>query len=293
MSTTRTQQPVAYQYRMRPAWDDRRNWSEWDACSKGAHEDYLRVPRLHDWLYETRALYAAPQPAAAPQAEPECDRCGEPVSRHTSSHWCDNQSFEMPRGLHAAPQPAGEALTDGQITHLIEAAGIPVSDPAQAFALVRLGAARIAKLQAENTDMRKVIDQCNAELLECMRAMEQVGKQRDELQAELGRANDLIAALEQTRCLENKDRDRLKAEVERLRAYCDAHRALVAAQNAMLAASDANIGGHRNPASVRGELDRIAVEARNAELRAAADAARDALAAAKARFDAARDALSA
>jgi hypothetical protein len=61
------QEPVEYQVRTRPMWrDEAEGWTEWRKCSPESYADYVRVPVLHDWQHETRALYAAPVAAAAP-----------------------------------------------------------------------------------------------------------------------------------------------------------------------------------------------------------------------------------
>ncbi len=60
-----TEAVALYQYRTRPDWKDQ--WSEWEECSAAAAADYIRVPRLHGWHYEARALgviAATPQPPA-------------------------------------------------------------------------------------------------------------------------------------------------------------------------------------------------------------------------------------
>jgi len=51
-----------HQFRTKPDWDDRHPWSNWQDCTPEAFADYQRMPRLHDWTYEVRALYAAPLP---------------------------------------------------------------------------------------------------------------------------------------------------------------------------------------------------------------------------------------
>lgn len=63
------QEPVAWQTRTRPAWNDG-TWGPWRKCSKEYAEDIKKTPSLHDWLYEARALYALPgaQPAWSSQA---------------------------------------------------------------------------------------------------------------------------------------------------------------------------------------------------------------------------------
>lgn len=69
-------EPVLYQRRMRPTWErDGKGWTMWEECTKEAHDDCLRVPVLHDWQHEARALYAAPPLSSEQQAEGE-GACG-------------------------------------------------------------------------------------------------------------------------------------------------------------------------------------------------------------------------
>ena len=53
------QEPVEWQTRTRPAWNDG-TWGPWRRCSEEYAEDIKKTPLLHDWLYEARALYALP-----------------------------------------------------------------------------------------------------------------------------------------------------------------------------------------------------------------------------------------
>ena len=53
------QEPVGWQTRTRPAWNDG-TWGAWRKCSEEYAEDIKKTPSLHDWLYEARALYALP-----------------------------------------------------------------------------------------------------------------------------------------------------------------------------------------------------------------------------------------
>jgi len=68
------QEPVEYQYRTRPTWDERRGWSEWIKCSPESYEDYIKSPVVNDWAHEARKLYAAPVAAPAEQGKrkPNC-----------------------------------------------------------------------------------------------------------------------------------------------------------------------------------------------------------------------------
>jgi hypothetical protein len=62
------QEPVAWQSRTRPTWGGNdRPWSPWESCTKGLAEDCWKTPLLHDWAYEARALYTAPQPSPVAQ----------------------------------------------------------------------------------------------------------------------------------------------------------------------------------------------------------------------------------
>lgn len=53
-------EPVAWQSRMRPDWEEN-GWTQWKDCPKEQADNLWKVPHLHDWVYEARALYAAPQ----------------------------------------------------------------------------------------------------------------------------------------------------------------------------------------------------------------------------------------
>ena len=49
-------QPVVYQKRMKADWVA--NWQEWVNCTKSVANDYINTPRLNDWTFEVRKLYA-------------------------------------------------------------------------------------------------------------------------------------------------------------------------------------------------------------------------------------------
>lgn len=61
-------EPVEYQMRMRPVWVNPHLWSDWEKCSKGSFDDYTKTPKLHDWEYEVRELYATPKPCPTCEA---------------------------------------------------------------------------------------------------------------------------------------------------------------------------------------------------------------------------------
>ena len=63
------QEPALVQYRMAANWNEPRRWTDWDDCSPEAAADYERIKVLHDWEYQVRRLYAAPQPAPDKDAE--------------------------------------------------------------------------------------------------------------------------------------------------------------------------------------------------------------------------------
>lgn len=52
-----------YQYRMYPNWNIPNPLPEFVNCSKEQYLDYVKISVLHDWIYETRILYALPPTA--------------------------------------------------------------------------------------------------------------------------------------------------------------------------------------------------------------------------------------
>jgi len=52
-------EPVAWQSRMRPDWEEN-GWTQWKDCPKEQADNFWKAPHLHDWVYEARALYTAP-----------------------------------------------------------------------------------------------------------------------------------------------------------------------------------------------------------------------------------------
>lgn len=67
-------EPVIYQCRMRPDWGQR-NWTEWKECSRAIFEEYKKVPRLHDWVFESRALYSTPPATQSPDMKATLVKC--------------------------------------------------------------------------------------------------------------------------------------------------------------------------------------------------------------------------
>jgi len=49
-------EPVVYQKRIKADWVA--NWQEWVNCTEGVANDYINTPRLNDWTFEVRKLYA-------------------------------------------------------------------------------------------------------------------------------------------------------------------------------------------------------------------------------------------
>ena len=54
-------EPSEYQSRMKPSWDEKHPWTDWEKCNPGSAADYERVPVLHDWKHEVRRLYTEQQ----------------------------------------------------------------------------------------------------------------------------------------------------------------------------------------------------------------------------------------
>lgn len=60
------QEPAEYQRRCRPTWGNARvGWTEWERCTAAQAADCEKAPLVHDWQYEVRRLYAAPQASEA------------------------------------------------------------------------------------------------------------------------------------------------------------------------------------------------------------------------------------
>lgn len=61
-------QPAEYQRRCRPIWENARvGWTEWERCTAEQAAECEKAPLVHDWQYEVRRLYAAPQASKAVQ----------------------------------------------------------------------------------------------------------------------------------------------------------------------------------------------------------------------------------
>lgn len=51
-------EPVAWRYKTKADWNA--NWSNWVPCSKEQYDDYVKVSKLHDWVYDAQALFTHP-----------------------------------------------------------------------------------------------------------------------------------------------------------------------------------------------------------------------------------------
>ena len=72
------QEPVAWQYRLRPTWvGGKASWGPWEPCTKGQAEDCWKTPLLHDWAAEARPLYTAPQPTRRPLTSAQIDEIAD------------------------------------------------------------------------------------------------------------------------------------------------------------------------------------------------------------------------
>ena len=138
-------EPVAWQSRMRPDWEEN-GWTQWKDCPKEQADSFWKVPHLHDWVYEARALYTAP-PQQPEQTEYlqfsggmhvvcKCDKCvaqpePEPVAYGVLDddgqiNWTAEYPFSNEPGwpdsvplYTAPPQREWQGLTDEEISELI------------------------------------------------------------------------------------------------------------------------------------------------------------------------------
>lgn len=75
-------EPTLIQYRMRPTWDpEGMGWTRWEDCSAASARDKERTPVLHDWQYEVRRLYFAPQAAPLNEGGSEPVACEQEAAR--------------------------------------------------------------------------------------------------------------------------------------------------------------------------------------------------------------------
>jgi hypothetical protein len=91
---------------MRPTWEAN-SWSDWQKCSKESAGDYIKTPKLHDWLYEVRAIYTSPT-QRKPLSEDMVHRAM--LALNTASCGELEPTFEeMKSALEAAHGKKGEA----------------------------------------------------------------------------------------------------------------------------------------------------------------------------------------
>jgi hypothetical protein len=107
---------VAYQFRTRADWIN--HWGAWCDCTREQYEDYLKVPKLHDWHYEARALTVLATDATSDEqklfAEAYCsyDAKSSSATRASDVEWAwSNDQGYIWRKAHAtnAAAPAVDA----------------------------------------------------------------------------------------------------------------------------------------------------------------------------------------
>ena len=96
------QEPVEWQSRTRPVWNDRM-WTQWSKCSEGCAKDIMNASLVNDWIYEARPLYALPG------AHPAQLGYVPASSVHSVIHWLRNGCDPMEAAdelemLTAAPE---------------------------------------------------------------------------------------------------------------------------------------------------------------------------------------------
>ena len=92
-------EPVMYQVRTRPDWNE--HWFRWKECTREQAEGYRKAPVVHDLHYEVRELYTAPQPA-------------EPVSQHPD----ETKAMSLDDAIAHAVEIAADGSTQCQRQHL-------------------------------------------------------------------------------------------------------------------------------------------------------------------------------
>ena len=111
------QEPVEYQMRMRPTWEAT-SWSDWKKCSRDAAGDYTKTPKLHDWEYETRKLYAQPITQASPQI-PQKDASNEKRNNFLNGY-CVGQTDLLAEQANQEPAAWMIYTQDGQSVYVTD-----------------------------------------------------------------------------------------------------------------------------------------------------------------------------
>jgi hypothetical protein len=97
---TDKQKPIFYQYRTRPATDDKYPWSAWRECHESIYKYFLKVPVLNDWAYEVRALYTHPAPTRQPLTDDQITLIiGECAARHEHTDYGFARAIEAAHGI--------------------------------------------------------------------------------------------------------------------------------------------------------------------------------------------------
>ena len=114
------QEPVEYQMRMRPTWEAT-SWSDWKKCSRDAAGDYAKTPKLHDWEYETRKLYAQPITQAIPQIPqiPQKDSSNEKRNNFLNGY-CVGQADLLAEQAKQEPAAWMVYTQDGQSVYVTD-----------------------------------------------------------------------------------------------------------------------------------------------------------------------------
>ncbi len=99
-----TNEPVAWQRRMRTKWMQDGEWWPWQECSQAVADDYKRAPVVNDWEYESRPLYIRPQPPRQPLTD-------EQINNHRLALPFDGEDLPAPwdfkQGVRAAERAHG------------------------------------------------------------------------------------------------------------------------------------------------------------------------------------------
>lgn len=87
-----TNEPVAWQRRMRTKWMQDGEWWPWQECSQAVADDYKRAPVVNDWEYESRPLYTHPQPNRQPLTEADLYNI---AGNYFADEWAQKQAVMM------------------------------------------------------------------------------------------------------------------------------------------------------------------------------------------------------
>jgi len=103
-------EPAEFQSRVKPDWDEKHPWTEWEWCKPESAADLESTPVLHNWMYEVRKLFTEQQVRALLAG------VSAPAAQSVPVALGDEDRVLVPRGLLGAACYAIDKRHDGNQT---------------------------------------------------------------------------------------------------------------------------------------------------------------------------------